>query len=337
MAAALDASIGVGTETTYKTGVTPTRWFEYLDESLDWAKNIKQGKGLRVGSRVARSARRVVPTADGGGDFTMECVSKGMGLLWSYLMGSGTSTLVSTGVYQQVFTLADVLPSFTLQKGIPRVNIDGTFTTDPYTFLGCTADTFELDFTQADILQLKATIDAGDLTTATAYAAPSYASAPSVFHFAGGTVSSGVLTAPTATALASGTTTLADIRGGTLTVNHNTKQDRYNFGGGGRKSKPTVGLRDISGKIDIENDTTAFRDAVLNETPMCLIWTYVGAALTSGTETLQVVLPEVKFDTELPKTNGTDLITPSMSYAVLDNLTAAQPIWIVTRTSDSAL
>lgn len=337
MVSTADASIGFGTETTYKTGVTPTRWVEYTDEGLDWDKNVKQGKGLRVGGRVARSARRVVPTAEGSGDFSMECTSKGMGLLWSYLMGAGTSTLVSAATYQQVFTLADLLPSFTLQKGVPHINTDGSLTVDAYTFLGATCDSFEIDFTNADILTLKVTTDIADVTTGTAYTAPSYAATPSLFHFAGGSISTGTFTAPTTTVLASAATPLGSIRGGSLTVNHNTTQDRYNFNGGGRKDKPTVGLRDISGKMDVEYSGTAFRDAVLNETPMSLVLTYTAAALGTGLETLQIALPELKFDSELPKTNGTDLITQSMAFAVLDNLSAAQPIWIVTRTGDTAL
>jgi hypothetical protein len=338
MVSSQDASVGFATETTYKTGVTPTRWIEYIDESLDWSKNIKQGKGLRVGGRVARSARRVVPTAEGKGDFSMECTSKGMGLLWSYILGAGTSTLVSGATYQQVFTLADTLPSFTLQKGLPHVNTDGTFTVDPYTFLGTTCDSFELDFPNADIVSLKVTTDIGDLTTATGYAAPSYATSPSLFQFAGGSVTTGTLTAPTTTALGSAVTTVADIRGGTLMVNHNTTQDRYNLNATGRKSKPTVGLRAITGKLDIEYDSITFRDAVLAETPMSLVLNWVTTtALSSGVETLQVILPEVKFDSEMAKTNSTDLIIQSMSYAVLDNLTAAQPIWVVCRTSDNAL
>jgi hypothetical protein len=333
MATTQDASIGVGTETTYKTGVTVNRWFEYLDESLDWAKNIKQGKGLRVGGRVARSGRRVIPTAEGGGDFSLECTSKGMGLLWSYLLGSGTSTLVGGTTYQQVFTLADTLPSFTLQKGMPELG----GTVDAYTYLGCTADSFEIDLVNADIATVKATIDAADLTTATAYAPPSYPAAPNLFQFANATLYAGTLTPPTATALASGTTPIANVRGGTVALSHNTKQDRYNFGGGGRKAKPTVGLRTISGKLDAEYDSITFRDAVLNDTPMPLIFTYTAGALSTGVETMQIILPEVKFDSEMPKTNGTDLVMQSMAYQALDNLTATQPIWVVIRTSDTAL
>lgn len=334
MTTSQDCSIGIGVESVYGTGVTPARWFEYIDESLDFQKSVKQGVGLRVGGRVARSGRRVVPTADGGGDFSMECTSKGMGLLWKACMGAATSTVVPTfTTYQQVFTFADVPDSLTVQKGLPRIS----GTVDAYTFLGCTVDGFEIDFGNGDIVTLKATIDAKDLTTATAYAAPSYAATPNLFHFAGGSISTGALTAPTATALAVGATPLANVRSGSVQVANNIKGDRYNLGGVGRKAKPTTGLRAISGKLDVEYDSTTFRDAVIADTPMSLVLTYTAGALDTGFETLQVVIPEVKFDGEMPKTNGTELIVQSMAFQGLDNLVATQPFWVVCRTLDTAL
>ncbi len=333
-----DCSIGVATESTFKTGVTPTRWVEFTDENLAWNKNVKQGKGLRVASRVARSARRVVPSASGGGDFTVEATSKGLGLLWQYIMGANTYTLVSGSTYQGVYTLGDAVTPFTLQKGVPHVNSDGTLTVDPQTFSGCTVTQAEIAFPNADIVTVKATVDAADLTTATSYTAPSYPSAPTLFHFANGTVSTGTLTAPTTTALASAVTAVADIRGGSVMVNHNPALDKgLNLGSAGRHGQPTVGLRQITGKLDVEYDSVAFRDAVLAETPMSLVLTWTGGALSTGVETLQVVLPEIKFNSEIPKTNGTDLIVQSMDFECLDNLTAAQPIWIVTRSSDTAI
>lgn len=333
MAGLQDVSVGVGVESTYGTGVTPTRWWEFTDESLDFRKNIKQGQGLRVGARVARSGRRVIPTADAGGDFTMECTSKGMGLLWQACLGTGAHTLVAGTTYQQLFTLGDAPSSLTVQKGL--VQVGGTV--DAYTYTGATVDSWELGFPNADIATLKTTIDCKDVTTATAYAAPTYATAPNLFHFANGSISSGTLTAPTTTALASGSTTLADIRGGTLKVDNNIKGDRYNFGASGRKAKPTTGTRGITGNLEVEYDNTTFRDAVLNDTAMSLILTFTAGALSTGLETLQVVVPEIKFDTELPKSNKGELITQPMAFAGLDNLTATQPIWVVTRTADTAL
>lgn len=334
MANPQDASIGIAVESTYKTGVTPTRWFEFTDESLNWEKNIKQGEGLRVGSYLPRSARRVVPSAAGGGDFTVEAISKGLGILWQACLGTSASNLVSGSTYQQVHTYG-ALSSYTIQKGIPEVG----GTVDPYTFLGCMVDSWELAFPNADLVTLKTSWDIGDLNTATGYTSPTaYPPATAaLFHHANLSIASGTLTAPTTTALASGTTTIADVRAGSIQGANNLAGDRYNAGGAGRKSKPVATLRGLSGSLTVEYDATTWRDAVLNETPMNLILTWSGEALSSGNATLQAVIPEIKFDSPLSQANGTGLITTDLSFQGLDNLTASQPLWIVTRTSDSAV
>lgn len=334
MTTSQDCSIGIGAEVTFKTGVTPTRWFEFEDESIDWDKSVKQSTALRVGSRVARAARRAVVTGQGKGDVVVPAISKGMGLLWESCLGSMVSTLVSGTTYQQVGTFADVLPSRTVQKGI--VEVGGTV--DPYTYTGCTVDSWELDFPNADYVKLKTSWDCADVTTATAYAAPSYPAAANLFHFAGGSVYSGTLTAPTSSALASAATALADVRGGSISCKNSIAGNRFNLGGAGRKSRQVVqGLREITGKVDVEYDNTTFRDAVIADTGMALVLTWTAAALSTGLETLQVVLPEVRFNGELPKAKDGDLVMQSLSFDVLDNLSAAQPLWVVMRTSDAAI
>ena len=322
-----DCSVGLGVESVYGTAVARTRWFEFLDESFNFVKNVKQGVGLRVGSRVARSGRRVVASAEGSGDLTIEAVTKGLGLLWQLGLGSGTSTLVSAGLYQQVFTLGDAMPSATIQKGIPRA--DGTV--DAYTFTGCMVESLTIDCPNADNVKVKTSWNAKDMTTATAYTAPSYATGPSVFTFAHGAVYSGALTAPTATALGSAATPVASIRSGSITIKHNLKTDRYNCGGGGRKEKPFAGVREISGSMVAEYADTAFRDAIVNDTSMTLVKTF-----TSGADVLQVVIPDVRFDGDTVKAS-LDLAMQDLKWTGLDGLTAAQPIWIVCRTADTAL
>ena len=322
-----DCSVGLGVESVYGTAVARTRWFEFLDESFNFVKNVKQGVGLRVGSRVARSGRRVVASAEGSGDLTIEAVTKGLGLLWQLGLGSGTSTLVSAGVYQQVFTLGDAMPSATIQKGIPRA--DGTV--DAYTFTGCMVESLTIDCPNADNVKVKTSWNAKDMTTATAYTAPSYATGPSVFTFAHGAVYSGALTAPTATALGSAATPVASIRSGSITIKHNLKTDRYNCGGGGRKEKPFAGVREISGSMVAEYADTAFRDAIVNDTSMTLVKTF-----TAGADVLQIVIPDVRFDGDIVKAS-TDLAMQDIKWTGLDGLTAAQPIWIVCRTADTAL
>lgn len=322
-----DCSVGLGVESVYGTAVARTRWFEFLDESFNFVKNVKQGVGLRVGSRVARSGRRVVASAEGSGDLTIEAVTKGLGLLWQLGLGSGTSTLVSAGLYQQVFTLGDVMPSATIQKGIPRA--DGTV--DAYTFTGCMVESLTIDCPNADNVKVKTSWNAKDMTTGTAYTAPSYATGPSVFTFAHGAVYSGALTAPTTTTLGSAATPVASIRSGSITIKHNLKTDRYNCGGGGRKEKPFAGIREISGSLVAEYADAAFRDAIVNDTSMTLVKTF-----TAGADVLQIVIPDVRFDGDIVKAS-TDLAMQDIKWTGLDGLTAAQPIWIVCRTADTAL
>lgn len=322
-----DCSVGLGVESVYGTAVARTRWFEFTDESFNYVKNIKQGQGMRVGSRVARSGRRVVASAEGSGDLTVEAVTKGLGLLWQLAVGSGTSTLVSAGLYQQVFTLADTPPSATIQKGIPRA--DGTV--DAYTFTGCMVDSFTIDCPNSDNIKIKTSWNAKDMATGTAYTAPSYPTTPSLFTFQHGAIYSGALTAPTATALGSAATPVAGIRSGSIDLKHNLKTDRYNCGGAGRKDKPIPGVREISGSLVAEYVDASFRDAILADTSMTIVKTF-----TSGTDVLQIVIPDVRFDGDIVKAS-TDLAMQEIKWVGLDGLSAAQPIWIVCRTADTAL
>lgn len=334
MATFQDSSVGVSAESTYKTYVAPARHIEFLDETLNWNKQVKQGQGLRVGGRVDRAARRVVPAADGGGDITLECASKGLGLLWQAALGTGTATLVAVSTYQHLFTLGDTPPSLTVQVGIPEVG----GTVDAYSWLGCMVDSWELDIPNNDIASLKLTLDAGDLSTAQTYVAPVYPAAPvNLFHFGNASFTTGTFTAPTSTALAASVSALVDVRALTVQVNNNVRDDRYNGGGGGRKSKPTVGKRAITGTITFEYDSSTYRDLILNDNTLVgLVATLTGGALSTGNETLQVALPAIKLDGDLPKPNGPDLITYQGKFTALDDLTN-QPIYVVARTADAAL
>jgi hypothetical protein len=166
-----DAQIGFGVESTYGTAVTPTRFLEFVDESLNFNKSVKQGQGLRVGARVGRSARRVVTTVEAAGDVQLEAFSKGLGLLFQAMLGSGSSALVSGTTYQQTFTLGDSLPALTLQKGIPRV--DGS-AVDAINFPGAVVSQWEIEIPNDDIAKLKVTFDCRDAVAAGSLATATY-------------------------------------------------------------------------------------------------------------------------------------------------------------------
>ena len=329
-----DWSCGIGKESTFGTAVTPTRWLEITEATVPTIdRGIKQGVGIRPGSRVARSARRVMTTRQASGDLTVECFSKGLGLLIEACMGSGTSTVVSGSTYQQVHTFADTLPSHTIQYGVP--NHAGTIR--PLTFRGCTVSAFEIGGAVGDIATLKATWDVRDWTTATALTTPSYPTGGNLFTVEDATIYSGTLTAPTATALASALTPLPGVKDFKVSVSNQVVADRFFMNGAGLKDRQLPGTRQPTVELNVEYQDNTWWDAIEADSELTLVVSLVGGALSSGGETMQIVIPALKPDGDLP-TGGPDTIaSQSIKLTGLDNLTAAQPMWIVTRTSDTAL
>lgn len=338
MAGLQDMSAGFKKESTYGTGVTPDRWPEFTDDSdgfdIDGFERV-QGKGMRVGSRVARSGRRVTTKRAAAGSFGYELFSKGQGALWELVLGSGASTLVSGTTYQQVFTLADTQPSATWQQGI----VDASGTVNPFTFPGTVVTKAEFSCDDS-IAMAKIDLDARDITTATAYAAPTMPTGGNLFSFATSVITlGGTVTAPTTTALASGGTAVTNVESWSCEIDRALAVERFTHGNGGLKSKPLVtGGQAITGKLTLEYVDNVVRDAIINDTALPLTITMSGGALSAGNETWQLVLPEVKLDAKgLPKQGGGDLPKLDVTWTALDNLVAAQPIWLVCRTSDSAL
>lgn len=338
MVALSDASLGIANEATPGTYATPTRWPEVLEPEADVNKSVKQGQGLRVGSRVDRSARRVVTSADAVVKHKIELTSKGMGLFWESALGSGTSALVSGSTYQQLFTPATgiTIPSRTVQTGV----IDASGNVNAVSYLGCMVPSWDLELPNDDIGMLSLNWDAMNWTTAQAYASPSYAAAPSLFHF--GVVSAvtlgGAVTVPTATALATGGTASTAIRSVKISADNQAVKKRFNFNGGGRKSRQLVGDLKLTGELEIEYVDNTIRDAFLNDTALSLSVTITTTeALSTGFATFQLVLPEIKLNGEIPKANGYDLPVLKVPFDILDNLTASAPIYVVHRTADTAL
>lgn len=326
--------MGIGKESTPNTPVTVNRWLEFTEpKPFTIDRGIKQGQGLRPNSRVARSARRVMTTRSAAGDITVEAFSKGLGLLIEACMGSGTSTLVSGTTYQQVHTFADALPSHTVQFGVP--NHAGTIR--PITFSGCTVSAWELGGAVGEIAMLKTTWDARNWTTAAGYATPTYPSGGNLYTVEDATLYTGTLTAPTSTALGSAVTAVAGVKDFKLSVGNQILTDRYFLNGAGIKDRQLPGTRQPQVEINAEYQSDTLWDALEADTEMSLVFTLSGGALSTGNETIQAIIPGLKMDGDLPEGGPDAIASQPIKLTGLDNLTAAQPLWIVTRTSDTAL
>lgn len=329
-----DCSINVKPQTGFGTPATPDRAFEFSSETLDWMPQIVQGEGLRAGSYMDRKSHRAAPTAQGGGDITMDVMSKGFGYWWQACMGTAVSTLVSASTYQQNHTFSFNPSPLTVQK--TSIRADGT--RDPMTFSDCAVTQFVITFTNAGLVTLQVSLDAGAYSTATSFAALSYPSSANLFHFGKLTVASGTLTEPTTIILPSAATALTNVRSLTITGNRNPVVDRFNAVGTGLKAAQLGTKFDVTGTLEVEYTDTTQRDAYLLQTSQTLVATVTAGALSTGNETLCVALPAIEHDGGgVPQSNGTGLITQSINFKALDNESATSAMWISTRTADATV
>lgn len=337
----LDCSIGMSiAESTYGTAVTATKFFEFTDESLGREPTFLQGQGLRVGSRIPRAARRTLGREMASGDFTVEACSKGLGALLMAAFGAVTSTQrATTGVYQHNFTpvAGDYLPSYTLQKGIPPL---GGGAATAYTFPGSVCSAVTIACPNADLVTVQTTWNAREVQTGVAYAAPSYPTPMELFSFAKGAITiGGSPTAPTTTALATGGTAVADIRDFTVTWDNGLDDGGFNLGSSGKRArKPATGVSALTGNVTAEYDATTLRDAYVNQTDLALVLTFTGSTVIgtgSDNPGLQIYIPDIRLEGEIPKAAGGDVITQSIDFTGLDNLSAT-PITVSYVSTDTA-
>lgn len=342
MTTQLDCSIGLAKETTYGTGVTVAKFPEFLDESLVWNPTFVQGAGMRAGKRLARSSRRSIAKEQSGGDINIEMCTKGMGVFLQALFGTATHTAVpgQTGVAQQLFTptVTDPLPSYTLQKGIPTV---GGGAVTAMTFAGGVCASGEFSASQGEIVKLKTTWDAREVATNVAYAPPVYAASPELFTFVHGDICiGGTVVPPTATALATGGAPVATITEFSFSWDNKIDDGGFTFGSGGKRGrKPVVGLAEGKGKVTAEYADTMLRDAYLAQQELGLRLTFKTAEVigTDARPTLQIYLPVIMLEGEIPKANGGSVVTQSIDFTVLDGEVTPSPVYVALVTTDTAL
>lgn len=339
-----DYTLGMAKESVYGTGVTPSRFFEPETFNLKESVTTVQGSGMRPGKRVARAARRAVTKRECAGDIQLDATTVGLGYLLSAFFGvtTTTETAADSGVFQQVHTLrtADFSDSYTIQQGIPRL---GSGTTDAYTYLGAQCTTLSLDAPADAIVSLSTSWVARELTLDTAYAAPSYPEDLDLFTFVGGQiyVGAGAFVAPTATELASAGAALATVRTAQVNLDNGLDSNGFNLGGAGRRSRPaayTGGKNDaVGGSFELEYTNRDLVDAYLDQAELCMILTFEGPAEIAAGEkpTLQLAVPSIYLDGDLPEPNGGDVITTSHDWTGLQG-TDPQPVYAVYRSADTA-
>ena len=322
------SQVGFVSETTVGTAVTVSNFPEFNSEGVNYEKGVLQGQGLHAGGSYNRASRRVVSTVGAGGPITMDHATKKFNLFWKHMLGS------SPTFTQQAATTAYVAvhqpgildgKSFTYQKGVPQT--DGTV--KPFTFNGGKVTQWTLSVTEQQILQLALTMDFWNVVTATALATASYPSGNEVFNFSQATVLKLGGTASTASgvvSVASGVQASTLFKGFTLQGTNPMATERRGLGNAGVKNEQIEnGYRVLTGTLDGEfTSESEIWDVMKADTTTALQLTFVGSTIESTYKnTLDIILPAVKFDTADISVGGPDIVQQSVPFTVLDDGTNA--------------
>lgn len=318
---------GFAEESTYGTIVTPNRFLEFVNESLERRQQTAVSNGIKSGRRYGGQGRRIT-RSDAGGSVGFEVAQAGFGLFFKHLLGSvATAQPDATNdptVYEHTFTPGTLTgKSLTLQKGVEKP--DGTV--QAFTYEGSKVVSAEFSNDQDGLLMLDLEFDCEAESTATALAAASYTT-PTVFTYSEGS-------------LEIDDSVLANVRSvGSLGIQNNLLTERYFLGNSGLKSEPiNVPFDTIGGSLDVEfQNLTNFYNLFTADTAAKLELIYIGGVIAGGTGSfnyeLHITIADVRFEGETPKISGPELVYQNIPFIGLDP-SSGDAVTILYRTTDS--
>lgn len=333
----ISAQFGLANESTYGTGVTPTRFHEINKENIKLVRTQMESKSLRSGNRVLRQDRQAVNRKGAAGSVELEVQSNGFGLLMNHMFGAAAITTPAGATLTRKIRSVLTDPTglfFTAQVGRPDVS--GVI--QPFTYLGCKVASWELACQVDDKLIATVNIDGRDETTATGLAAASYPTTSELLYFTGAQIALGGTYSFPASVDTVTAPALVDVKGFSLKGDNKLATDRYFLRTSSLKKEPVPNdFYDINGSIDVEfnglTDYTRFSGGV----PCVLRAQFVGSLIEGAfNRMVEIILTAVRFDGETPDVAGPDILNHTLPFSVLND-TVNPPLIVNYFTTDVAV
>lgn len=318
--------LGVKAESTYNTGVTVDRFFEFNSESIAVEVGRVESSGIRAGTRAMRSDRRVPYIMGAGGSVEFYVLSKGFGFWLDQCLGTvSTGSAAETVVYTHTGTVGSLTGKFfTAQVGVPQVG-GGTIT--PKTATGGKVKSFELSCATGEALKFSADLDFANLEHSTSLATASYPTSTELLTFVGGSVTVGG--------------TAVNVNKFSVKVDNGLKTDRrYLIASATKKEPVEAGHRKIDVELGLDFEGTTHQNRVLSATAAgaqaAVVLTCAGLTTIGSTlkPTVTITIPVVMFDGDTPTVGGPDVVGETVKGMGLYDGTNS-PITIAYKTLDT--
>jgi hypothetical protein len=318
----LDAQFGVAEESSYGTIETPTRFYEFVSESIKRNGERIESAGLRPNRRVQSVNGWAQGRVGVEGDVELEHPDRGGALLWKHILGAVNTTQPDVGnaptVYEHTATLGN-LGGKSLTGQVGRPDVGGVVR--PFTYSGLKVAEWELSIEVDGTLMLTLTFDGHDEDTDTeGLAVTSYPTGVKPLYFTGATIN-----------LAGAQYDVSEF---SLSGSNGLKTDRYFLRGSGTdlKKEPLESeKREYTGELLAEFDGLTAYNRFVNGTTAALTATFEGDTIEDAFKfAVEVNLAVVRFDGETPSVEGAEVLEQPLAYKVLDNGTDS-PVEVVVR------
>ena len=306
----LAAQIGIGVETTVGSAATPTRFYEFNDESIAQTIERIESEGLRTGNRVLRSDRYASGQIAIEGSFSMEMTAGNTAILFKHALGA----VATAGSYVHTCTMSDPYGlGLTLEVGRP--GNDGTVRA--FTYAGCKINSLDLSVSVGELLSADFGVIGTTAEAIGSVTAASYGSSLELLHFAGAAIT-----------VAGDAYPCKDF---SLSVNNGLTGDRFVLGSQVAQQPIASSLAEVTGSLTAEFvDATAY-NRVVNATHAAIVATFTDSTANSIT----VTVPVARFDGDTPSVGGPDILDQSLTFKGLYNGTDS-PVTIAVANGDSA-
>lgn len=337
----LDAQFGFKAETTWGTAVTVDKFVEFNSESLNLEPTFLEPTGLRPGIKFKRASRVRISRKSVSGDVEMEVVTRGMGTLWKHALASGTGStpvqIAASTAYKQIHTPGGFV-GFGLTMQVGRPQPDGVV--KPFTYAGCKISTWEFSLSDSEVPTVTFTVDGRSEATATALASATYTAGATVFDFSQATLSLGgtASTASGLTTVASGTAVATIIREIHISGESPMANERFGLGNAGLKAEQLENdTPTITGTLSAEFNKAELYDAFTANTTQPMVLKLEGSDAGGGNlDTLEFLMPAVKFKTAQPQVDGPDIVSMDVDFEAYSDGTNPV-IQIMVISADAAL
>lgn len=300
----LEAQFAMADEATYGTYVAPTRFLEFVNESLELTVERIESSAIRRGNTVMRTDRQYPNRKGAGGDVSFEVCSSGFGLLFKHALGSVATSASGAGKRHR-FTLGDLSNlSFSSQVLKP----DAASGVNPFSYVGCKIPKWELSEGVDGLLMFAPAIDARDEDTTQSLVTGTPASGATVELFT----------------FVNSTLTLAgsqyDCGNLSLQCDNGLKTDRYFIGGSSLKRAPlTEDLRALTVSCDSEFRGMTAYNRLASGAPAAIVATFQGTQNydTGLVNKVVVTLPACRTDSETPKVADKGVVEQPLAFTAL--------------------